>query len=155
MRILSSFVVGLLVSSAALAADDISLGKEVFKSRNWSVRQTPDGMTGVMSCTGLYQHKYIVQLTGDALYLSLAPSGGFRSYTARFDDEPASADRPASPHEGAIQSIALTGADFAKVLNSKRVQLQVTTSGPRPEAHEIDLSDIGPAHAAIRGKSCR
>ncbi len=148
-------LVGALWSVIAAAADDISLGKEVFKSTNWSVRQTPDTLTGAMSCTGLYQRKYIVTLTEDALFVSLAPSGGFRSYTARFDNEPATAERTASPHEGAIQSIALTGGDFAQVLAAKRLQVQVTTSGPRPEALEIDLSDVKAAHAAIAAKACK
>lgn len=153
MRISVFFFIGLLACPVAFSADS-GLGKEVFKSINWSVRQTPDGMTGAKSCTGLYRDKYIVQLTDDALFISLAPSGGVKGYSVRFDDEPASADRLASQHELAIQSVALKNDDFLKLLTSRRVRLQILTAGGQKEDHDIDLSDIGPAHAVIQGKIC-
>ena len=155
MRILLSLIVGLMTSSVAFGAD-VSGDKVLVTTGKWTVRLTPDLLTGKKACTGLYENKYIVQLTNDALFFSQAPNGGLKAYTVQFDEGPASAQRDASPFERDIQSAALRGDDFKKALTSKRVRLHITTAGDRIADDDVDLSGIDTAHKAIVGdKDCR
>jgi hypothetical protein len=155
LRIMLSLIVGALACTAAFAAD-LNAGKVVFTSGDWVVLQTPDLMTGKKGCTGLYRAPpYKVALTDDGLFISQAANGGLKGYSVRFDDEPASGDRTASPFERDIQSIALKHDDYAKALASKRLRIHIVTAGDRLADEDIDLTAIGSVHQAIvSGKGC-
>jgi hypothetical protein len=99
---------------------------EVFKAGSWHVAQKLDAMTDKKSCTALYQGAWTIQGTTDTLYVSLSGRGGVKAYWLRIDDEPADELRLASDIERKISAADL-GHSFNRIINSKRVRLQVST----------------------------
>ncbi len=155
MRIVLSLIAGLLSAPVANAAD-VSGDKVLLKAGSWTVRRTPDLMSGKKACTALYQDKYLIQLTETGLFVSQAPNGGLKSYTISYDDGAAGAEHAATPYERDIQSAALKGEALTKALSAKRLRLHITTAGDRIADEDIDLTGIDAAHNAIvRDKNCQ
>ena len=119
-------VVAPVVAAAPIAPSKPKAEGEVFSSGKWHVVQKLDSMTDKKTCTALYQAGWTIQGTSDSMYVNLGGRGGVKAYQLRIDDEPADSLRLASKMEKQISAVDLDHS-FARVYNSKRVRLQIST----------------------------
>ncbi|MGL5679648.1 MAG: hypothetical protein ACRDC2_08595 [Plesiomonas shigelloides] len=145
--ILRASVISIL-SLSSLANAGLSDAPVVFKSGEWSVLRTTNQMTDEVSCTGVYKNEYGIQLTGDALYISIR--GGLKGITLRFGDQPAESLRLATDIEKQVDAIMIQDNDFTKLMGSNRLRVQVLTVLGNLKNYDIDLSGISAAVENIR-----
>ena len=104
-------------------------------------------MTDKVSCTGVHKTGPKVQLSDDGFYVSV--QGGVKGVKVRYDDNPAEGMRLGTDMEKKIGAVMFTGGDFQKVLQSKRVRLQVMTILDRVSESDLDITGIVDAHNNI------
>lgn len=145
--ILQATTLGMLACSglanAALDAEPV-----VFKSGEWSVHRSTDSMTDEISCTGIYKEEYGIQLTDDALYISVR--GGLKGITLRFGDQPVDSLRLPRKMEEQIDVIMIENNDFTRLLGSNRLRAQAMTVLGSIRNYDIDLKGISAAVKNIR-----
>jgi hypothetical protein len=134
-------------SSASASLKDAQVA---FKSGNWKVLRSIDAMKDTVDCTGIYKENYGVQLTNDALYVSI--KGGIETVTLRFSDKPARSMRLAEKMEKNIRSIIISGTDFSELIESDRLRVQASTLVSGIANEDFDLSGIKDALESIRTK---
>jgi len=95
-----------------------------------------------VACTGFYRANRHVQLSRDMLIIKTPQE--IRSVAFAFDDQPVPAHRPLSSAEKAIQAIAFTGEEFAKLPRSHKVRIEAVTAHGTVR-HELDLRGLAGA----------
>ncbi len=111
-------------------------------------------MTDKPSCTGLFRNRYDIQLNENAFFLSLKGRGGVDVYTLRFDDEPPLEMRGASDIEKSMGTMVLSGADFNKLLDAKRLRVRVSTILDSIVEEDINLTGLKEAEQYIASSQC-
>lgn len=137
----------LLATSIALIGPAFSAGladaQIAYKSGNWKVLRSIDTMNDTVNCTGIYKENYGIQLTKDTLYVSVR--GGLRSVTLRFGEKPARPLRLAEDMEKRVDSIIISGTDFAELLEGDRLRIQASTLVSGIATEDLDISGINSA----------
>ena len=156
MKVAISLACVLLCLSAVSTSYGAGLATEptVFTSGEWSVRRGKDSMTDKPSCTGLFRNRYDIQLNEKAFFLSLKGRGGVDVYTLRFDDEPPLEMRGASDIEKSMGTMVLSGADFNKLLDAKRLRVRVSTILDSIVEEDINLTGLKEAEQYIASSEC-
>lgn len=136
-----------LLQPIYVRATSLSDAPTVFRAGNWSVLRAMDPMTDKVSCTGIYKDQYGIQLTSDTLYVSIR--GGISSIRLRFDDEPVQNLRLATEMEKKVDAISISGADFSKLMDSRRLRVEVLTLVRGVINEDLDLAGIREARTNI------
>jgi hypothetical protein len=142
-------VLAVLGCSLASMAGDLSDARVTFRSGKWSVRRSKDTMTDKVSCTGIYNNDFGVQLSESDLFIRIR--GGVQSVTLRFDDEPAQKLRLASEMEKKLDVADINGADFERLLSSKRLRMQALTLVRGLSESDLDLTGLRETLDNIKG----
>lgn len=118
------------------------------KAGNWKVLRSQDPMNDQIICTGIFEDNYSVQLSAEALYLTIP--GGVQSLTLRFDENPPRQLRLATDMEKRIRSVILKGNEFSEFTSSKRLRYQVSTLVRGIESGDMNLEGLGSALESIK-----
>lgn len=129
------------ISSTAIA--NLATAPTVFSSGEWSVVRTVDTMSDKTSCTGIYKGDRSIQLTREALYISV--QGGIESITLRFGEQAAERLRLPTDIEKKVRAVSISGNSFQKLLGSDRLRVQVLTLVRGIATFDLDLSGIDAA----------
>lgn len=119
-----------------------------FKTGNWKVLRSIDPMKDNVVCTGIFKENYGIQLTIDALYVSV--KGGIQGVVLRFNDKPAKSWRIPEEIEKKIRSVIISGTDFSELIGSDRVRIQASTLVRGIANEDLDLSGIKGALESIK-----
>ena len=129
----------LVASACVLAQPAERPNQPVYLSGPWCVvRSVRDGGS-VVACTGFYRANRHVQLSKDMLVIKTPEE--VKTVAFGFDDQPMGAQRPLTAGEKELKAIALTGEDFAKLAQSRKVRIEVET-GQGTMRHELELNGI-------------
>jgi hypothetical protein len=143
----SSFVLCIVLAGAA-HAQALPDSPVILRSGSWDVHRTHDAMSDATLCTGIYNGRFEIQLSDNALTIGVPDR--IKSVRLRFDDAAAQAPRAATRSEWHNSRIEIAGAEFAEALNSHRLRYEAVTSGDLTVAGDLDLSGIYVAHGNIR-----
>ena len=132
----------------AAAAPEIAAAPVIYRSGDWAVHRTQDSMTDANICTAIYRGNADIQLGSHSLVIAIAE--GTENVTLRFDNEPARATRRPKPSEWSVSAIDIEGADFAYLLQSKRLRYRVLTSTANIVEGDIDLTGANDVYNNIR-----
>lgn len=133
----------------------------IFKSGNWSVRQSTDLMNDKKTCVALYKDGFYIQVTeanfsvSETYPVSLYGRGGIQGYTYRVDDAPPTKMKVATDIEKKVSAAYLTGSEFRQLLSSRRFRIQVLTMLPSLVEEDIDLRGLSEIHGVLTGMKCR
>ncbi len=132
---------GLLMSliCVAHASDDLTQSPTILRIGNWAVHRTQDAMTDATECTGIYNNDYSIQLTAQALLISMPD--GVRNVRIRFDDD-ATESRLPKRTEKAVDAIDIRGGDFSRLQQSKRLRYEVQTAAGSIVNGDVDLNGV-------------
>jgi translation initiation factor 1 (eIF-1/SUI1) len=133
--------VATIALSTAAVAEGLKDATVAFRLGDWKVLRSSDLMTDRASCTGIYKDNFGIQLNSDDLYIRI--DGGIESVTLRFDDQPPTKLRLATPMEKKLRSIDVSGSDFAKLKTASRLRYQSMTLVSGIQSGEIDLTQLG------------
>lgn len=136
----SIFLMAILTTIGTSAMADLGNAPVVFESGKWTVRHDIDKMTDAVSCTGIYDNDFNIQLSKSALYVRI--KGGIEAYKFRFDESPPTNLQLASKIEKDVGSLIIDGDKFNNSLKSHRVRVQVTTLVSGLQDIEIDTSNM-------------
>ena len=153
-KLFAGFLIITLLSPTLARAKDAKPDPSISKIGNWSIHLSIDPMTDSKSCTGLYNGKFDVQLNEGHLYISLRGRGGVSGIVLRFDDEPARPLRLPTEMEKRIDIVDIEGEDFQKLLDSKRLRVQVLTVLNSLVDEDISLVNLKEALTVISGPKC-
>lgn len=145
----------LLISIVFAHQTSFAIGFEnaavAFKSGNWKVLRTINSMTDEVNCTGIYKENYNIQLSKDALYVTVGI--GIKGVTLRFNDKPALPYRLADEKEKFARTIIISGGEFSELIESDRLRLEALTLMPSIVSEDLDLKGIKDALNSI-GNGC-
>ena len=147
--------VGCLVGPSVAAPQGLGAAPVVFTSGDWTVRKSTNTMTDKVSCTGLYLHRFDVQLTKDTFYISLKGRGGVKGYILRVDDRPAGSMQVPSQTEKAISALGITGTVFRELLGAQRLRARILTVLDSSVQKDISLVGVPEAYTVISGPECQ
>jgi hypothetical protein len=105
-------------------------------------------MTDANICTAIYQNDPAIQLGSHSL--TIAVVDGLKDVTLRFDEERALQARLPKRSEHAVSAINIEGADFSRLLQSKRLRYRVLTATDALDEGDIDLNGAGDAYKDIQ-----
>jgi hypothetical protein len=112
---------------------------DTFVSGSWHVNKKRDAMTDKMDCTALYQGAWKIQGDASTFYVGLKGRGGVSAYKLRIDDDAPDSLKLASDVERRISAADLTYS-FGRILNAKRVRIQVQTILDTIVVEDIDMT---------------
>jgi hypothetical protein len=142
-------VLGLMIIVAATAhAQALPDSPVILRSGSWDVHRTHDAMSDASVCTGIYNGRFDIQLSDNALTIGVTDR--IKSVRLRFDDAAAQAPRAATRSELHDSRIEIVGNDFAEALNSHRLRYEAVTFGDVVVAGDLDLNGIYVARGNIR-----
>jgi len=134
--------------TAGAGAQNLADAPLIFRSGNWDVHRTSDGMTDTSACVATYGTQYGVMLGENAL--TIAVPDGVRRVQLRFDNDTALPQRQATRDEVHASRIEIQGADFAEVLRSGRLRYEaVTRNNDATVSGDINLSGAFQAHGNV------
>lgn len=136
---------GSAVSRPSSGAETSGAGKQnpkQFSSHAWAVDETVDGMTDKKSCTALYNGAWTVQASINKFFISMRGRGGVKGYRLRFDDDQALEMRLATEAERKLSAVILSGGDFDRVYNGKRLRVSVFTVLSDVIVEDVDLTGL-------------
>ena len=139
----------LLALASGHVMADLAAATKAGQFGKWTVLREKDKMTDKTICTGVQGRKHEIQLSDNALYLTV--SGGPSSVALRFDDKPARALRLATDMEKKIDVVILEGGEFEEAKQSSKVLAQVNTLVSGVKTLEIDTRGIDQAVKFIVG----
>lgn len=131
----------------AATAQSLADGVPAFKAGGWVVLRTKDTMTDKVSCTGVLNGDYAIQLSETTMYVRVR--GGVRSVTLRFDDHTPERLRLPSDFERR-GTVVFSSEEFAKALGSSRIRMQVMTVLDNLDQKDLDITGIREAHENIK-----
>ncbi len=148
-RWIPSLNVMLLVLAASACAQAQSLADSpiILRSGAWNVHRVTDAMTDATACTGVFKNQYDIQLGENTLTIAVAD--GVKNVQLRFDDEDPKPSRSASKSERKNGAIAISGSDFAELLDSARLRYEIQTPLNTTVSGDIDLKGVFEAHGNI------
>ncbi len=120
----------------------------VLRSGDWAVHRTHDSMTDANICTAIYRDNSTIQLGSHSLTIAVAD--GPKNVTLRFDGEKAHDARLPKHSERAISAINIEGADFDRMLRSRRLRYRVLTGADALVEGDIDLTGAIDAYKNIQ-----
>lgn len=129
----------MLLSSGAIAQKNVHM--RTFGE--WRVLRTVDGMDDKPTCFAVYGGAEGVQLSGEAVYISLRGRGGLSAYRFRWDDDPASSLNLATDFEKRSSIIQIGNGVHVmpdRLRAAKRLRAQVSTLVSGIRDYDIDLS---------------
>ncbi len=121
-------------------AGDLANSPVILRNGDWSVHRTHDPMTDAKVCTGVYKDNYDIQLSATALLISIPD--GLKSVRLRFDNEDAEELRLPRNSERAISAININGADYQRLLRSKRLRFEALTLTDNVVNGDLDLNGV-------------
>jgi hypothetical protein len=134
----------MLLSLAAIAqntqAADLARSPIILRNGDWAVHRSHDALTDAKVCTGIYKENFNIQLSANALIIAIPDS--VQSVRLRFDDDEAQDLRLAKGSERAIGAINISGADYRRLLQSKRLRYAATTGSGSLVNGDIDLNGV-------------
>lgn len=148
MKLLNVLVAALgTLATVGVAHANLATDPVVFRSAKWEVRRSIDTMTDKVSCTGIYDSDYGVQLSDDTLFIRI--QGGVSGVTLRFGDQPADKLRLPTQIEKKMSTVVIDGSQFNRLLGSNRLRLQAITVLDRVVEKDLDLTGLLAAHQKI------
>jgi hypothetical protein len=115
---------------------------------DWAIYRDFDPMGGTAVCTAYYKGDKSVQLNKGAIAFALNQKTGVTGYQLRWDENPVGETiQPGS------SAFLLTDADFARLQNSKRLRVRVTTSNA-PVNYDLDLKSVSQVITALKAQNC-
>ena len=139
-------VVAFLFATGA-QAQSLNESPIILRSGAWDVHRTTDAMTDAVVCTAVYNSEFAVQMSENML--TIASPDGVKRVRLRFDNDAALPDRLATRSEIHNNRIEIDGADFAALLQSRRLRYEALTMNNGSVSGDINLSGAYEAHGNV------
>ncbi len=142
----TAVIVGALLVPGA-NAQPLKDARQTLKAGNWAVLRSTNPMTDKVTCTGVYQDNFGVQLSAESLYITVA--GGIKGITLRFGDQPADDLRLPTEMEKKVGVIIVRDTNLQRALNSSRLRAQTVTLVRGMAYEDLNLAGMKAAHEHI------
>jgi hypothetical protein len=147
LRTLSISMFMSIVCVTTAFAQSLQDSPVIFRSGQWDVHRTRDAMSDATLCTAVPHDNFAIQLTDGMLTIAL--SDGVKQVQLRFDSADAQPARRATPSEFQNGRIEITGADYAQVLDAKRLRYEASTVSNGAVSGDINLDGVFLAHGNV------
>lgn len=102
-------------------------GSVVARAGIWELHSGKDSFTDKPSCVIAAPKQPFIQVSIGVFYIIYETRGGLQGYEIRLDDNPPSGHQLPSKIEKQMNTIAIKGSAFNRILKSKRLRVQTLT----------------------------